>query len=119
MSENVKIDVEGKEIYKKIKIMIMKGKLADGEPLPSINSLATTFNVKTEVIKKAYNTLEKEGLIKRHNKNLSISPEQKKKLNLLENELLKIIKCAKTAQISLEDLKNLLDYLDSEVLNES
>lgn len=117
MSINNNLTGEGKEIYQKIKMMIMKGELAEGEPLPSISSLATTFNVKTKIVKKAYDSLEEEGLIKRNNKKLSISSEQNKKFKLIEEELLKIIKCARTAKLSLEDLKSILDYLDDEFLN--
>ena len=51
------------QIYAQIKAQIIAGKLAPGEALPSIRSLARDLRVSVITTKRAYDELEREGFI--------------------------------------------------------
>ena len=48
------------EGYKK---MILKGALQDGDPMPSVRSLASTLSTNPNTVQKAYAQLEREGFL--------------------------------------------------------
>lgn len=51
------------QIGKQIKDMILNGELKKGEPLPSIRSLAADLKISVITTKRAYEDLEKEGMV--------------------------------------------------------
>lgn len=51
------------QIYSQIKAQIISGELQEGEALPSIRSLAKDLSISVITTKRAYEELEKEGLI--------------------------------------------------------
>ena len=65
---NISINTKsGIPIYEQIerafKDMIVRGELKEGEPLPSIRGLAADLRISVITIKRAYEDLEKEGMI--------------------------------------------------------
>jgi GntR family transcriptional regulator len=46
-----------------IAAMILEGRVADGDPLPSVRSLAAEFGANPLTVAKAYQTFQDEGLI--------------------------------------------------------
>lgn len=51
------------QLTTQIKSLIIDGKLAAGEALPSVRSLAAELKISALTVKKAYDRLEEEGLI--------------------------------------------------------
>ena len=51
------------QIKEQIKQQILSGQLQEGEPLPSIRSLAQTLRISVITTKRAYDELEQEGLV--------------------------------------------------------
>lgn len=51
------------QIKEQIKAQILSGRLREGEPLPSIRQLAQHLNISVITTKRAYEDLEKEGLV--------------------------------------------------------
>lgn len=51
------------QIERQIKEMIISGQLKEGEPLPSIRALAADVKISVITVKRAYEDLEKEGMI--------------------------------------------------------
>ena len=51
------------QIFSRIKEQIIKGTLKEDDPLPSIRSLAKDLRISVITTKRAYDELEKEGLV--------------------------------------------------------
>ena len=51
------------QIERQIKELIISGQLKEGEPLPSIRALAADVKISVITVKRAYEDLEKEGMI--------------------------------------------------------
>ena len=51
------------QIEKQIKEMIIAGELKEGDALPSIRALASDVKISVITVKRAYEDLEKEGMI--------------------------------------------------------
>ncbi len=51
------------QLYKKIMSLVMKGVLKKGDQLPSVREMAKTLSVNPNTISKAYNELERDGII--------------------------------------------------------
>ena len=47
----------------RIAAMILEGQVADGDPLPSVRSLAADFGANPLTVAKAYQTFQEEGLV--------------------------------------------------------
>jgi len=47
----------------RIAAMILEGKVRDGDPLPSVRSLAADFGANPLTVAKAYQTFQEEGLV--------------------------------------------------------
>lgn len=105
------------QIKNQIKSAIISGILKAGEQLPSIRYLAKELRVSVITTKRAYDELEIEGFINSvqgkgsfvatQNKEL-IREEQLKKI---EVSLLDAIKEAELADLSIDDLKEILETL--------
>jgi len=105
------------QIIDQFKGQIIKKKLLENDPLPSVRSLAKDLNVSALTVKKAYDALEQSGLIVTvHGKGSFVSminPEiekehQQKEIQL---ELESIIKKANHYGISNSDLLELFNLL--------
>lgn len=51
------------QISRQLRAKILAGELGDGEPLPSIRSLTRELRVSVITVQRAYNDLEREGLV--------------------------------------------------------
>ena len=51
------------QLYKKVVELILKGVLHEQDKLPSVRSLATELSVNPNTVAKAYNLLERDGII--------------------------------------------------------
>ena len=105
------------QIYSQIKSQIISGVLAEDEMLPSIRALAKDLRISFITTKRAYEELEKEGLIRsvagkgfyvcEYNTNYLME----KQLIMLEKRLTEVIMEAKQAGLSCEEVKEMVDAL--------
>jgi GntR family transcriptional regulator len=119
---NIKINSKsGVAIYEQIehqiKNEILNGTLKEGEPLPSIRSLAADLKISVITTKRAYEELEKEGMIYSvagkgffvDNPDLQYL-EEKRTLGI-EEELGKVISNARAAGLTKAEIKDMVDIL--------
>ena len=105
------------QIVNQLKNAIVTGELSAGEALPSIRSLAGDLNVSVITTKRAYEDLEKEGLIRSvPGKGFYVCEYNtdylmEKQLVMLEKRLAEVIGDAKQAGLSAEDIKEMVDAL--------
>ena len=105
------------QIEMQIKDAIVRKELAEGEPLPSIRSLAADLKISVITTKRAYEDLEKEGMIYSvpgkgffvDNPDLDYL-EEKRTVNM-EAELLEFIKKAKASGLEKQALLDMVDIL--------
>lgn len=105
------------QIEMQIKEAIVRKELAEGEPLPSIRSLAADLKISVITTKRAYEDLEKEGMIYSvpgkgffvDNPDLNYL-EEKRTVNM-EVELLEFIKKAKASGLEKQALLDMVDIL--------
>ncbi|MCI5872744.1 MAG: GntR family transcriptional regulator [Clostridiales bacterium] len=108
------------QIVNQLKNAIVTGELQAGEALPSIRGLAGELNVSVITTKRAYEELEKEGLIR------SVSGKgfyvceyntdylREKQLVMLERRLQEVIAEAKQAGLGCEEVKEMVETLFEE-----
>lgn len=109
-------------IYEQIKKwiieQIMNNELQEDELLPSIRSLALDLHISVMTVKKAYDELESEGyIITRHGKGSFVASRNREmmreeKLKEMESFLEKALNIAKSLHVSLDEVKEVLEYLD-------
>ena len=108
------------QIVMQMKNAIVSGELTNGEALPSIRSLAAELKVSVITTKRAYEELEKEGLIRSVAGNGFYVCEyntdylREKQLVMLEKRISEIIYEAKTAGLSEEELIEMVRALYDE-----
>lgn len=108
------------QIVMQLKNAIVTGELSAGEALPSIRALAADLQVSVITTKRAYEELEKEGLIRSvAGKGFYVCEYNtdylmEKQLMMLEKRLQEIIYEGKTAGLSLEDLLEMVKTLYEE-----
>ncbi|MGN0307223.1 MAG: GntR family transcriptional regulator [Lachnospiraceae bacterium] len=108
------------QIVNQMKNLILTHQLAEGEALPSIRLLAADLGVSVITTKRAYEELEKEGLIRsvpgkgfyvcEYNSDYLME----KQLVEWEKRLAEIIREAKQAGLSLEQLQKMAEALYTE-----
>ncbi|MGN1313747.1 MAG: GntR family transcriptional regulator [Lachnospiraceae bacterium] len=108
------------QIVNQMKNLILTRQLAEGEALPSIRLLAADLGVSVITTKRAYEELEKEGLIRsvpgkgfyvcEYNSDYLME----KQLVEWEKRLVEIIREAKQAGLSLEQLQEMTEALYTE-----
>lgn len=105
------------QIAKQLREKIIDRTLSVGEALPSIRSLAADLKISVITTKRAYEELEKEGLIYSvPGKGFFVDDpdlqylEEKQTLGI-EDELCSIIKKAQDAGLSREEIKEMIDLL--------
>ncbi|MFZ1613920.1 MAG: GntR family transcriptional regulator [Holophaga sp.] len=105
------------QIVRQVRIQILSGDLAVGEALPSIRKLAQVLQISVITTKRAYDELEREGLIDTvggkgtfvASPNLDFLRE--KRVAQVEGKLREAMKEAEAAGIAPRDLKQMLDLL--------
>lgn len=109
------------QIARQIKAMIIQGKLKPGDPLPSIRGLAKELQTSVITTKRAYDELEREGLIVSVGGKGSFVAEQnaewlrEKRLKLIEEKLAAVVRDARLVGLSLAELQQMLELLYEEV----
>ncbi|MDT8719492.1 GntR family transcriptional regulator [Clostridium sp. 19966] len=111
----------GEPIYEQItnqlKNLIFSGDIMEGELLPSIRSLAQELKISVITTKRAYEELEREGFIYTVPGKGSYVTEQNKELlrekrmNLIEEKLMEAIEESKLLNLSLDNIKEMLEIL--------
>lgn len=105
------------QIMTQIKELILAKELQEGEPLPSIRSLARDLKISVITTKRAYEELEKEGLVYSvAGKGFYVdSPDMaflaEKKVQSVEEQLEAVLKHCKEAKLSKEEVKDMVDIL--------
>lgn len=108
------------QIAIQIKVLIMEGKLKEGEAIPSIRSLAKSLHISVLTVQKAYDALQADGFIESatgkgcfvlaQNPEFYLEEKQKK----IEQLFTEAIELAKVSAIKLDELHNLLNLLYEE-----
>jgi GntR family transcriptional regulator len=114
---NISPDPIYEQIKNEIKRQIVIGELGDGEALPSIRKLAMDLQISVITTKRAYDDLEKEGLISSvAGKGTFISAKNKellkeKKLKLIESKLADAVDAARMLGVKDKELGRMLSLL--------
>ena len=110
------------QIKNQMKDSIIAKELQEGEPLPSIRSLARDLKISVITTKRAYEELEKEGLIYSvagkgfYVDNPYTGYLVEKKVQGLEERLDEVLKLCKEANLSKEEVKDMVDILWEDAL---
>lgn len=105
------------QISSQIKTMIMQGELSEGDPLPSMRTLAAELRISVITTKRAYEELEREGYIESYTGKGSFVKGQNSELireeNLRQTEELLKHACAKAklCGVELSELKEILELI--------
>lgn len=105
------------QIKNQIKDSILVGEMKEGEPIPSIRTLARDLKISVITTKRAYEELEKEGLIYSvagkgfYVDNPDTGYLAEKKVQGLEEQLDAVLRLCKDAQLSKEEVKDMVDIL--------
>lgn len=105
------------QIKNQIKDEIVAKHLEEGEPLPSIRALAGDLKISVITTKRAYEELEKEGLIYSvAGKGFYVdSPDMgylaEKKVQGLEQKLDEVLKLCREAELGRQDVHDMIDIL--------
>ncbi|MBU3217655.1 GntR family transcriptional regulator [Clostridium estertheticum] len=105
------------QITTQIKNHIFNEQLNEGDALPSIRSLAIELRISVSTTKRAYEKLEGEGFINTvPGKGSYVAGQNKellreRKMKIIEDKLTEVIEESKFIDLSLDDLKELLDIL--------
>lgn len=105
------------QIKNQMKDAILTKKLREGEALPSIRNLARDLKISVITTKRAYEELEKEGLIYSvAGKGFYVdSPDigylTEKKVQGLEERMEEMLALCKEADLSLDEVKDMVDIL--------
>lgn len=110
------------QIEQQLKAQIVDGKLETGMSLPSIRSLAADLKISVITTKRAYEELEKEGMIYSvpgkgfFVDNPDIQYLEEKRTLGIEDELGNLIIKAKNAELTKDEFKDMIDILWDDVL---
>ena len=105
------------QIVEQIKDAVIRQELKPEEPLPSIRSLARDLQISVITTSRAYEVLEAEGILyAQPGKGFYVKPFKKellkeKKLQLLEGQMLELIRQCKSAELSKEDMITMIRLL--------
>ncbi|MGN0638007.1 MAG: GntR family transcriptional regulator [Huintestinicola sp.] len=105
------------QISSQIKAMIMRGELSEGDPLPSMRTLAAELRISVITTKRAYEELERDGYIESYTGRGSFVKGQNTELireeNLRQTEehLKQACIKAKLCGVGLSELKEILELI--------
>lgn len=108
------------QIINQIKVLILTGKMEEGEMLPSIRQLAKDLRISVITTKRAYEDLEREGYIRSiPGKGSFVAPHDRERMEIKQRKLVEekatdFIKESKLLNLSLEEMIGILQYLDEE-----
>ncbi len=105
------------QIVEQIRQNIMLGKLSEGEGLPSVRSFAAELKISALTVKKAYDRLEEDGLVKTvHGKgtyvssaNTQMAAEARRKA--VEDDMSLAVSKAKLAGLTDADIREILEMI--------
>lgn len=109
------------QIARQIKNMIMRGELREGDMLPSIRSLAKELQISVITTKRAYEELENDGyIVTVQGKGSFVAAQNKEllremRLKIVEEKLAEAVDAAKTIELTLEEMQEMLRILYEEV----
>ena len=109
------------QISIQIKGMILKGRLNEGDLLPSIRGLAKDLQISVITTKRAYDELEKEGFIETvQGKGSYVAGQNKelmreKKLKIIEEKLFEVVEESKLLGLNYKEVEEMLRILFEEV----
>lgn len=105
------------QIIEEIKKRIKDGRLKENDPLPSVRKMAQDLRISALTVKKAYDLLEEEGIVKTihgkgtyimHIDQKMIAEENKKEI---EDELLKVYHKAKNYGLDDKEINEILKMI--------
>lgn len=102
------------QLIEQIKRAIIQGELKENDPLPSVRSLAKELKISALTVKKAYDALDQEALIRTvHGKGsfvcgINPSLRQEEQYKAIQAEFESIVSKARMSGVSDQDLKELL-----------
>lgn len=105
------------QILRQVRAQILSGELKEGQALPSIRKLAQNLQISVITTKRAYDELEREGLIDTvaGKGTFVASPNldflQEKRIAAVEARLREALREAEASGLSAADLKQMLDLL--------
>nr|WP_041445247.1 GntR family transcriptional regulator [Syntrophobotulus glycolicus] len=108
------------QIVTQMKNLMMNGELSEGDPLPSIRTLATELQISSITTKRAYEELEREGyIVSQVGRGSFVNAQNKelmreKRMKIVEEKLAEAVAAAKMIEMSRDDLRELLDILFGE-----
>jgi len=108
------------QIARQIKNQIICGNLEEGDPLPSIRKLAQVLQISVITTKRAYDELEREGLIDSvGGKGTFVAAQNKellreKKMRLVEEHMSRAVDEAKLMNLKIDELSQMLRLLYGE-----
>lgn len=108
------------QITNQVKLAIINKEVLPHEPLPSIRNLAKDLQISVITTKRAYEDLEKEGLIySLPGKGFYVNEQNtdllmEKKIAILEGQLAELIKECRAVGLEAEDIKGIVDMLYQE-----
>lgn len=111
------------QITSQIKSMIMAGRLKEGDPLPSMRTLAKKLRISVITTKRAYEDLEREGFITTvvgkgsFVKAADLSLVREEKLKQIEELLLKVVLLAGQSGIGRREIEEILEILYQEEIS--
>ena len=105
------------QIVEQIKSQILEGKLAAGEPLPSMRNLAADLRISFMTTKRAYEELERDGFIESYTgkgsfvkaQNMELFREEQ--LRKMELMLADVCERARKTGVTIEELHEMLDAI--------
>lgn len=112
------------QITSQIKSMIMAGRLKEGDPLPSMRTLAKELRISVITTKRAYEDLEREGFITTvvgkgsFVKAADLSLVREEKLKQIEELLFKAVSLAGQSGIGRGEVEEILEILYQEGIKE-
>ena len=108
------------QIAQQIKDMIVNGEISEAEMLPSIRNLAKELQISVITTKRAYEELEREGyIVSVPGKGSFVSAQNKDllkeaRIRIVEEKLAEAVSAARTIDISLEEMQEMLKLLYEE-----
>lgn len=105
------------QIVEQIKEQIVRGELAESQPLPSIRNLAKELKISVITTKRAYDELERDGYIVTVAGKGSYVAEMNKemlretKIKMVEDKMNEAVMTAKLVGLTIEELEEMLKLI--------
>ena len=105
------------QVVNQIKAQIISGELKDGDVLPSVRNMAAELRISSLTVKKAYDFLEKEGLVTTiHGKGTFVNAADgqmaaEARRKVIEDDLSLVVSKAFSAGLNKEELKEIFEII--------